>query len=169
MYLINRVKRKAVVTRSAALTRTAASTYPRTYPGRLGDRYSGLIRKTCGAVSRTRLNSSRDKSLISNDCWRPFRPRDLSPKHRGEPLCFVREGFQPKRAALACLTTRIKICRCHPHPFNPSSRIFGLRMTALLGAALRACIFSERLKLMEGAPGDNRQIGDCSNRGAASS
>ena len=32
------------------------------------------------------------------------------PQHRGEPLCFVRKGFQPNRATLGSLTTRINIC-----------------------------------------------------------
>ena len=33
------------------------------------------------------------------------------PRHRGEPLCFVRKGFQPNGAAFGSLTTpRINIC-----------------------------------------------------------
>ena len=33
------------------------------------------------------------------------------PRHRGEPLCFVRKGFQPNGAAFGALTTpRINIC-----------------------------------------------------------
>jgi len=35
------------------------------------------------------------------DRWRPFRPRASSPKHRTEVLCFVRQGFQPRRAMLS--------------------------------------------------------------------
>jgi len=54
--------------------------------------------------------TSRGRALIINDRWRPFRPQAFSPRqHRGGPLCFVREGFQPRWATLACLTARIRI------------------------------------------------------------
>ena len=132
----------------------------------------GLMRKTCGAVSRTRLNSSRDKSLIFNDCWRPPRMRGRGIFHRNtgvNPCALCGRAFSPggprshlrerdSKSADVLLTLAI-----------PRRGFFGLKMTAFFGAALRACVFAERLKLLEEARGDNRRIGDCPNRGAASS
>ena len=95
-----------------------------------------------GAIFRHAANGVTWQVVGFADRWRPFRPRAFSPRHRGEPLCFVREGFQPKWATLASLGTRIRL-RMSSRPFDPAQRIFGLKTTE----------FSERVRV----PGRVRQ------------